>query len=537
MTTGRRDRDVLPIVLVVIGGAAAVAFALVLRDGTAVGHDSAGYLSVADSLRSGRGLSTPLGLPLHGMSPAEFAEAGDRLPVSGYPVLYSVLLALGGSLGVEGRDAAAVINALGGIGMVVLAALATWHTARRRVAPVVLVAGFLLVQPLLLVQLARFVQPDALFGALMLGQVLLTWTYLRTPAGRSLAVLIVFTAGLLLLRQLGLALVGSGSLAIVLLGVGPMARRVRDAAVYAGLSLTPLAIFWYATSRNSAGESSVARIATHLPTADDYGLTIDTVEDWLAGLLAPDPWITIAWILTLLLVAGSVVGWRASVRRTRSVATTTEGRDRDGRLLAAVLGLTLVAYLAVLWITAAFLDDDVPVSGRYLQPLLALVLPILAGGLVHLTEAVPKDRRQLLSIVLLAVTGALLAGRAAVALEHGAGLPIVDRSSAVGPYLESLPDDALVFAVAPEWIYNAVGRPAYVLPFAVNRYTGEPSAEVDRDLAELVALADEYDVYVVYPPAGFREYIVPYDQLARQVPLVEVHRGGTETVYQIVVAS
>lgn len=513
------------VVLVLAGVAAVVVFALHNQEGMLRGNDSAFYVSVADNLRAGRGLTTPVGFDYHAMSPLQFVAQGDTLPLQGAPPLFSMLLAVGGALGLSATATTAVLNLVAAVAITVLAALMTWIMARRSLLAVGLVVGFTLVQPTLLA-LEQAVLPEALFAALLLAQVVLVWRYLQTRSVRTLVGLALLTAAAVLLRQIGLALVGSGVLAILALRPGPLAVRARHAGLFAGLALLPLVVYWPLSSRGAVGGGGFTQMAAHLPAGDDYQELVDTVRHWVTDLQAPTWFTLVVWAGVLVVVAAAVAGWR----RTGSA----EPGDRAARSLASVILLTMASYVGVLWLTSAFLDADVTFTSRYLATLQPLLFSLGAAGLARYLAGRPAEQARPLAGALVGAALLVLGVRAWATVDRGVGIPLVDAATSVGPIIEDLPDDTVIFAELPEYLYNGVGRAAYPLPTRRSRYTDEPNDDLEEQLAELVALARDRPVVVVYTRFGARDYMVPFEELAAAVPLTEIGRGPTEIVYRVV---
>lgn len=527
----KRRRSPLAALLVIIGALTLMVIVVHVRDGMVAKSDSASYLSVADNLTEGRGLTVPVGLPMHDMTPAEFVEGADQLPVQGYPPLYSLTVGALGAAGLSTRAAAGLVNIASGVGMIVVLALLTWHITARSVVAVSLTVGVVLVQDFFFISMVRYLLPDGMFCFLMLLQIWTAWRYLQDSTRRRFIELVVATAAVVLVRQIGLAMVGSTVLALVLFSPGSGRQRVQRSAAFAGLSLLPMALYLPLTSAGSSGRNGIFdRLAVHLPPDEQYDLVFDTARAWLTGLGGPSWYPLLGGLLVLGLVALAAYGWRLhppgeSVAERRSVAQ-----------LAGLLALAGGSYVAVLWITAAFIDADVPLGERYLQPLLLLALPLAAAGLTRFARANPGPSPTRLGwgvVATLAAVALLVLMRGTSTVRYALDLPQSEATTSVGPYLASLPPDAVIFAVDPESVYNDVARAAYVLPTLINRYTLDPSERVESDLAELAALGSTRDVYVVYPLKTNREYVVSLAELQAAVPLEVVHTGREEIVYRV----
>ncbi|UCG41953.1 MAG: hypothetical protein JSU73_08675, partial [candidate division WOR-3 bacterium] len=338
--------------------AAALTFSLVVwltEQGPGLSPDSAYYLSAAENLLSGSGLTTFEGRPL-----------------TTWPPLFPVLIAGLGSVGVSPAEAARVINAAAaGLAVLVFGLLAD-RLLRRPELRLLALVGIISV-PLLSVALMAWT--EAVFVLLCLLFVLLFARWLDTGKTLVLAAAASCTALPALQRWAGLALIPAGIL-LVLTAAGPVSRlrRAGLALLFAVIGLGPPAA-WMVRNLAVAGTLAGRRPFTSgsLPAA------LRELGTVVGEYLLPDFLLTDWSWLPVLAVVALFVFWR--LRRTWQAPGPAAHFER-------VLGLTTAAYVAgvALVLTPHALEQ----VARLLVPAWPLLLLLMLAALQQVAEDIGR---------------------------------------------------------------------------------------------------------------------------------------------------
>lgn len=312
--------------------------------GAALSNDSANYLSAAESLLAGEGLSTHRGLPL-----------------LFWPPFFPMLTASAGSVGIDPAEGGRLLNAAA-FGLLVLTA-GLW--LRRALATRVAAAGgaIAILVALPLNDVAAQYMTEALFSLLSLLALAFLGSFLGGRDERLLPAAVL--AGLAALtRWAGGPLIVLGTLAPLLRRDLPVAQRLRRAVLFGGVSALPLAL---ALARNRivsgtwTGER--AQLATGQSAWDSLSQIDAIATRWLFPVNAPEPPDGFPWGVFGLAVL--------------TVAAIVCARRREtGALLAAFIA----AYLGFHAIVAPWAFNPA-IHDRLLIPILAPLILAAAFAL------------------------------------------------------------------------------------------------------------------------------------------------------------
>lgn len=424
--------------------------------GVSLGWDSVQYVAAARNLL--------------GDAPLEFTQVGgehrDEDAYRFWPPFYPMLLAAGSLGAADPLDAAGPLNAVA-FGLTVFVAGA-W--LRRNVR-----SRFLLVQGCLALMLAPPLTgiaswamseaPFVLFATLALTRA----DAFRREGGRPpLVQAAALTAIACLTRYMGVAVFGAVVLLILLRRGPPRAERRRDAAVYALLSLLPLALW-------------LARNVLVLGAPTDNALPVDYALP--------------AVLLDLLIAVGK---WAVPL-----------DASWWGRAAAALLAVALAAGVAQARDRKALAAmRPNPAFGWFVLLFLTLHLAaMLSGNTWH-----GIDERHLLPVYVPLLLVALPALDRLLARETGEGCSLIPASGSTGRYA---PAALLVVAVSFWMISGAAAnlvaiRDGNASPGAPENYAS--GYWRDSGIMERIVPDPEYGMYSNYPAAlyvhrpGFREY-------------------------------
>src|SRR5579859_3742544 len=436
--------------------------------------DSATYVSAAQNLRAGQGLRVQSDIHQSqeyyttGRFPGSATPAGPAadpagvvaLPLTQYPPLFSVLLALGGLLAGDALNSARWLNALLFVANILLTGGVIQRTARGASGAARAGALLMLVAPdMLTIHVMAWSEPLFIFCAL--AGIAGTVHYLDTDRRSALIAAAAAIALASVTRYVGVVLIVTG-----LAGIGGLSRKPRrgrmiDAALFTLIAGLPLAA-WLLRNMTVAGSFANRESVWHPVTGPALAQAVTTVGTWLLPLAVPDPLPVAgtAILLVLGLVGGSLWGLRGPTR-TASSAAAGESQPAAASVLrlSALLGLFIGLYLGFLLVTISFYDAATPLDGRILSPIfVALLILVLVQIQWHFGPQFGARRVRGPALALAALFIGLYAASSLpqVLQNYQAGINYTSREwrqSAIIRRLRAVPSDTLVYSNGPDAIY------------------------------------------------------------------------------------
>jgi hypothetical protein len=526
-------------VLVGLVVAAVSLAAVAAQPGGVVGltRDGVSYLGAAANLASGRGLTGAFTTGVDVFSPAEAVAFAGRVPFVQWPPLLPAVLAVAEAWsdavpGVAGRRWAGLINALALAGV---AGLTTWATIRlathRGAAGTTpsagamiggVAAGVVVAAPAEVAVAQLVVSTEPLFTLLVLLAVLAAVHRLRGASERWLVAALALAGAAALTRFVGVVVV----VGLVMVLWRDAQRRAsgwrrHQAPVVAALALAPVVIWWAVTTASAGGRTR--SLGWHPPAADQWASVGTTVWSWVASTTGPGWQRLVLAIFGALALVGAVVGWRHAWRRDLGA---------PGRAWWQVVTTVVPLYLVAVVATHALVDRVVPIGGRLLSPLLPLVVPLVAAGVVWAVRALPTSRMATLPRTAVAIVAVVVAVGSVVSASTGwrelASRPAVEQtaeaSSATGAWLRALGPETLVVANDPAFAWMSSPRPGVIdAPTRQWVAAGRDNDDFDTHLDQLAVLLEGDAVVVLYDlPAALSPNYVTRDELTARLGLVVV---------------
>ncbi len=488
--------------LVAVTGFLGVGIATRARPGVSV--DSAEYLSVAQGLRDGHGLTSPylsFGEPYpHVVHPTA------RTPLGHFPPLYPVVLAELSA--VTGTDPLTVTRWLGAASLAAVAAMVTYLVAHRSGVLIAgAVAGGLVLAPDVLVA-HSMAWTEALFGLLLVSAVALLDAHLTSPSPANAGGLILVAAAAPLARYAGIAVPVGVVIALLVAGPQPSRwRRLGHAALIGGPALLPL-LAWVTVSGHGVARGS-AGSSWHPPDGEEIRRGFAVSASWLDAT-GPQAWEVGALVLAALTATAVANGVRLLRRRSavalpdRSVIDVATRR----RWLTLVVAVMAITYLVTVVLSRLFIDAAIPFDARLLVPvhLMAVIgLPLVA---VSIDKTLVRRAALLLAGLVAVITVAHSVDTISAFPHQNAGyLGRRWRRSAGLEAIRNLRGHTLVVTNAPDPVWLHTRRPSLFIPLRTDLYADRPNPSYIRQLRALdAALHDRVAVIVFFhrPTRGGR---------------------------------
>jgi len=503
--------------------------------------DGVAYLAAASNLASGRGLVGSFTTGVDLVAPADALAFGGSVPMVQWPPGLPAVLGAPGTAGADPRTVAGLVNACS---FGVLVAGVVWVTHRLGRSLVAAAAGALIVAlPVDTTLLLVTVSSEPLFCALVFLSVMAAVRRL-VGGGPAWMVLAFGLAGAATLtRYAGAAVIAGVGIALACFTpASPGARRatVRLVPLAAAAFAALPAVAWSVWTSQQAGVPA-RLVGWHPPGRAQWEYAGATVSSWV---VSPSS----SWVLRVVLVAAglglvvvAIAGWR---RQWSAGPPARPGRGRRGAAALAwwrVVMLVVPAYLVVVVATHTLFDRVVPVGGRLLVPVLALVVPLVASGVAVRIRQWRLDGHPRLALgAAMAAVAVLVVSVASTSvtwreqLAGDAGVVPAERSSATTAWLDQLPDGVFVASNEPAFTWLSVpDRQVIVVPvreFAAAGRGNPDFVEHLNDLAE--AVAGGAGVVVLYDvPAALSPEYVTAAELLSDVGLQVVAVTGDATVF------
>lgn len=524
--------------------ALAVTAALIVRGSTPTGSfgatDSQTYLSVAQNLTEGRGLTSSFTNEYDGVVPVDAVARSGRQALLLWPPLYPAALAAGTLVGSDPDHTTAPLGALGAAAT----ALMAMRLVQRLTGSVVLSAAIvvLYLANIWSVLLFATVSSEVLYVPLLLAATLALVRALDAPTVWRLAAYAALAAATALTRYTGASLVLAGAVALAIWLPLPARRRWIAVGATTAAATIPLAV-WTLWSR--AGTSGRNRSIGWYDKGDDVRAFLALPTEWV--LPPEDLGGSRGWVLGALLLVAAVVatvGWVTTARRAATDPAPSGFVDAEVRAVRAagpVLAV-VVAHAAFVIGSGFVLDVTLPLDQRMMMPVVALLAGLVVGGIAWpLRRDVSRPSRWIAATVLVALLAAGTTQLWEVSDRYiiGRDLPGVTGPRAPDDTLaafEVIPDDALVFANAPTAMYAVTRRGSITLPHQSFPMSAAENPDYAAELADLGQLAREREVWFVWyiPTSAITDYMAPEADMLAALPLELVASAPEVRIYRSV---
>jgi hypothetical protein len=538
----RNRRHVLALVVAfVLAGLACAANLELTRHAPLLTTDSASYLSAADNLTSGKGLTTSFNDNTSPYHPIQAVSFHGRIPFAHFEPLYAVLIAGLHSVGLSDLSAPRTIGAVS-IFLIVLLLFALAYRALRGYLPLVLVfvvvtvvgpsgTGFVSGN---LLGLSGQVLSEPLFYAFTLGALLACAIFLEKGVRRYLVATVVLVVAATLTRYVGLSVVVATSFAILTTKALPAFRRKQSAALVLGFGMLAL-VGWPAVDGVLSGGSGPRQLAAHLHP-HLLGDLLSTAGAWFFPTDWPT-WLTDPAALVLLATA-AIVPLSGNYFRLIQLPS---GPPPEIQSLLRLSAIFLLSYLIVVLGSSTLLDATLSLDQRVLGPI-QVVAYLLLVSLLYWAVRSRADARPLpahapparfsLAPLTVAVAVALLLVVPNVALvyrqlRHPFPTP---QPSAGMVALAKLPTNDVVFTNEPSGVFIYAHRGSILAPVRSYPITTNPNSEFKEDVEYVGDLLRRRHGVVALVP-DIQAPLLTFRELQHWAGLVVTGRFADGTVF------
>jgi hypothetical protein len=459
--------------------------------GLGVSHDSIFYLSSAESLSNGDGLSW-------------IAGGGELKPLTHFPPLYpSILSALEALLG-NFQTAAKFLATAFFAANVILVSISIYQLSSSTLLSII-GGGLALSSPILLdIHLETMTEPQFLTFALL--SLLSMGMYLKTRDPRTFVFSAVLASLAFLTRYIGVCLVLTGMGSILLWS--PERRRWRDTLIFGALSTLPN-LLWYIRNFSQTGTLTNRVIGFHWITKDQLSQAVSSISTWLFPVLPSDRF-------RIILIGSLLVAGIALVYARRNWFRPLETEEGSGASTFRVFTFFGIAYVLLLFVSLTFFDASTPLTNRILSPLYLLALIVLVSTL----QSVRGRRSMIIMAMVIGLVGVSYVYRSveivASSRSEGRGFNSKNwkNSDTMLEVIKFDPNSIIYSNEAfPIWFLSRI--PAYWIPEKTDPVKALPRSDFENQMAIMrERLKGEDSALVLFHPETLRLGMPSYEEIS-----------------------
>jgi hypothetical protein len=509
----RRTKTLIIAALTLIGATGGLMLWTNMPWGIGVGYDSFYYLSAADNLLLGNGLSIQDGF-------------GNFLPVTHYPPLYPLTLAAG--MAATGLEGVVVARALTCLLFAMNVSVTGWLVFRYTGS---LLASSLSVLAVLfsfvLIDLHLMAMTEPLFLVIMLLALYLLAEYVRSRRTGLLIGSAILAGAAYLTRYIGISLIVTGLLGLALFAKSSWRKKITDGLLYVSVSGAPVLV-WYLRNFNLTGIATNRVMLFHPPTKTQLLLGANTVTSWVLPGFLPTV-LRLAILTGVILFLLILLVWKL-IRHPRY------RDDRRNGYTCYWFITTLVifdaVYIGLLGASLTFFDASTRLNDRILSP---IYLTTLIWGILLLWNGLSIEGsrpKKLLAVVgILIFAGFNLARSADILREmrlEGIGFTGREwQSSETIALVSQLPADALLYSNEAFPITFLTGRLANWIPENFDPVKGEHDKRYLERIEEMKAnLLQAKGALVVFDSITEANVYAPINELTAGLVLWKDAKDG-----------
>jgi 4-amino-4-deoxy-L-arabinose transferase-like glycosyltransferase len=489
-------------ILIALVGMAAVTYQS--REGSGVTGDSVYYVMGARNILSGNGYS-------------RYSGGWEPVPITGFPPVFSVLLAGAGFFGGDLFESARIINILLFGANIFLAGFLTFRYTRT-ILPAI-ISSLLIMASASMIHYHSWVMTEGLFIFLTLLSLITLVRYFETDKLLYLVITGLLLAVSTLTRYVGLACVGMAVLGILIFSHLGWKKRLIHIVVLGLVSVTPFILWLY---RNSLVSNSLVnrQIVFHFMSRELVLGFISEAVSWFAPRILNLPRFLDAALFLIFAVVIPLLFIITEVKH----GVLRKGSPWQGfNILPFLILLFIPTYVILLVLNTTLLDASTSLTAthRYLLPVFAMMVIMLTCMVFRLVEN--KSRGVKITSLVIAV---LFFGFFLSELLSFLRGPVKDMgytdikrswTNVVGA-LNQIDSSHLFISDNVELFYFLAGRPAYAFPISYDNYTQQERQDFNDQIAKARNRLEQGAIIVLfYPEEGQKKAL---EQL------------GVETLYE-----
>jgi hypothetical protein len=465
--------------------------------------DSASYLSGAENILAGRG----------------YVDQHYYSPITVYPPGYSLMLAIGGRIGLDLKTSARIwATFLFGLIAMLSAMLTYLYTGSVVLA---LCASAIGLSSKDMIHNFSMVHSEAPFVVIVLIYLLLMSYYFETKRFMAFIAIVFVSSLAMMIRYLGACLILSTSI-LVMITESTMKQKIKY-IIISGLGGIPT-VFWFIRNAIVSKYIYVETVDTSMSfSAANWWKAAQTIKDWTNKPVG------ICLFLIFCILFLTTIGFR-------------EGSRKKIKTPITIMVVFIVSYILVLLASVRALRIATSFDGRILLPIFVPLLLVIVLSLYRLSKGLAsridaskfRNSAQICCIVLICAF-LLIAIRAT----RGNSDPFVRRGFTwlTGPdalhAFRTLDSKSIVFSNADDYIYLFTGRPSYRLPMVYRiDNLSEKMSDYDQKIAFLKNTLGR-DGIIVYFNRSRRAYVPSEKDLQEILPLKIIVTTRDGTIYRV----
>ena len=487
------------------------------RYGVGISPDSVVYIGGARNLLSGQGISKSFG-------------AGEIEPITHYPPLFSISIALPGYFGLDLINVVRWLNALlFGANIMLVGLMMKRYTSSLKTS--ILGSIFMLTSvDMLFIHSMAWSEPLFIFFTLLGLNLLILYIE------KSRLIFLISTACIMALgfltRYIGVVLIFSGIVAILLLNRETIRKRILNSIVFTCIGCLPIVV-WFLRNFYVAGTITNRKISFHPISLRKIKFAFQTISVWILPEKVPS---SVRLTFLLIFFACLLVMVRMVIKNKKYF------KKQNFLKKISVLAIFIFVYMMFLVISISFFDAYTPIDNRILSPVYATGMIIVLCTAYKMLKFI-KDRevyKRILLGVLIIFTG-LSVIRGAIWVVHrsrdgnGYTKRIWKESEIIKWIRDAVPTGTPIYTNGADAIYIHTWKPARFLPRKIDPCSRKINYNYLSELSAMKKdLENQKGVLVYFKALAWRWYFPSEEELRKRLPLRLLFRTPYGSVYVIV---
>jgi hypothetical protein len=486
--------------------------------GIGISPDGLVYIAGARNLLLGRGYS-------------EFTPTGELVPITHFPPLFSIMLALLGTVGIDLLEGARWLNALLFGANTLLVGILIYRSTGGSIWPSLFGSFLVLTSSNMLDTHSMALTEPAFIFFGFLGLSLLA-AYIENLKPSLLVASSITIALAFLARYVGVALVVTGIIGLLVLARRTYYRRLLDCLVFGILSSLPMAVFVIRNHMVSGGASDM-KMGFHPITFKHIGVGLDTVSCWLMPEAIP---FTIR--VSSLTAAAGLLAFLTLLLWSRRRSGGSDALKAKS-MIHTLLIIFILVFCATLVFFISFFDHDINFISRVLLPVQASTIILVVCWVREIIRFAQRIRPLQVAFTVICIAFAvsyLVRGARLALIAHRDGKGFTSRAwrqSEILQKVRALPEGTRVYCNVPSVIYYLAGKPAFRIPIKFDLHTGSQNDRYQSELASLKEQLGSQRTVLVYLSNFSHGHLPSGDELKKALSLSLIETAVDGSIYEL----